>query len=143
MDVSELRQRILRALDEARKGASRRRGEVDAARAAYDQFLNDIAVPTMRQVGAVLRAEGFPCNVDTPAGAVRLSMAGSSNAFLEIELDAAGAPPQAIGRISAPRGSGMVIEERPIAAGKTIAELTDGDVAAYVAAAIPRLVGRS
>jgi hypothetical protein len=143
MDVSELRKRIIRALDDARRDATMRRGEIDAARAAYEQFLNDVAVPTVRQAGSVLRAQGFPCNVDTPADSVRLSMAGNSAAFLEIELDAAASPPQAIGRLSVPRGSGIVIDEQPVGAGKSIAELTEEDLAAFLVSAIPRLVVRS
>ena len=143
MDVSELRKRIIRALDDARRDASARRTVIDAARAAYELFLNDIAVPAVRQAGAVLRAEGLQCNVDTPAGSVRLSMPGTSTAFLEIELDTTADEPQAIGRLSVPRGSGVLIDERPIAAGKPIAELTDEDLAAYLVSAIARLVVRS
>ena len=54
MDVSELRKRILRALDDARKDAVVRRREVDEAANAYETFLEQVAVPLMRQAAQVL-----------------------------------------------------------------------------------------
>ena len=144
MDVSELRKRIIRALDEARKDASTRRQHVDAAQAAYASFLADIAVPTAKQAAAVLKAQGFPCTVDTPAESVRITMAGSHDTFVELELDASAQSPQVIGRTSVGRGrSGLVVDETPLAGGKPIAELTDEDVASYLVTAIPKLVVRS
>jgi hypothetical protein len=144
MDVSELRKRIIRALDDARRDATARRRTVDDAQGAYDRFLADVAVPTMRQAAIVLKAQGFPCSVDTPAGSVRITMAGSSESFIEIELAIAGAVPQVIGRTSVARGrSGLVVDETPIANGKPVAELTDEDLASYLVTAVPKLIVRS
>jgi hypothetical protein len=144
MDVSELRKRIIRALDDARKDASARRQHVDAAQAAYARFLADVAVPTMKQAATVLKAQGFPCTVDTPAESVRLTMAGSHDTFVELELDASASSPQVVGRTSVGRGrAGLVVDETSLAGGKPIAELTDEDVAAYLVGAVPKLVARS
>ena len=53
MDVSELRKGILRALEDARKDAAARREAVDNATAAYEEFLEAIAVPLFRQAVTV------------------------------------------------------------------------------------------
>ena len=143
MDVSDLRKRILRALDDARKDASARRTVVDEAARAFETFLNDIAVPLMRQAGSVLRAEGQLFSVQTPAGSVRLAADRTPETFIEIALDPATTPPQAVGRVSLARGrQGTVVDERPIAPGKTIAALTEDDVSQYLVSEVVRLVVR-
>jgi hypothetical protein len=144
MDVSDLRKRIIRALDDARRDASARRQHIDAAQAAYERFLAGVAAPTMKDAAAVLKAQGFPCSVDTPADSVRITMAGSHDTFVELELDNSGSAPHVVGRASVARGrSGQVVDETPIADGKPIGELTDEDVAAYLVSVIPKLVLRS
>jgi hypothetical protein len=144
MDVSELRKQILRALDEARQDASARRTRIDEARAAYERFLGDVAVPLMRQSAMVLTATAQPFQVHTPAASARLAHDQQPLTFLELELDVAGDRPQVIGRVSVSRGrSGTVVTERPIAPGKTVAELTEADVSTFLVAEIPRLVLRA
>lgn len=143
MDVSELRKRIIRALDDARKDSTNRRKTVDEAQASYERFLKDVAVPTLKQAATVLKAQGFPCTVDTPAESVRLTMAGSNETFIELELDATGTTPQVIGRTSARGRSGLIVDETPIAGGKPIAEISDEDVAGYLVNAVPKVVVRS
>jgi hypothetical protein len=141
MDVSDLRKRILRALDEARKDSSARRQVVDAAAAAYQAFLDNTAVPLVRQAVTVLRAEGHQFTANTPAGSVRLTSDASPQTFLEFELDATGAEPQVMGRVSLTRGrQGVVVEERPIAPGKSLNDLADDDVARFLVTEIPKLV---
>jgi hypothetical protein len=144
MDVSDLRKRILRSLDDARKEASARRAAVDRASAEYQRFLDDLAVPLFRQAASVLRAEGQPFTVHTPAGAVRLASDHAPQDFLEIELDAAAANPQVIGRMSRMRGGrGLVVEERPIAPEKPVDQLTEEDLSAFLLAGIQKLVTRA
>ncbi len=141
MDVSDLRKRILRALDEARKDSNARRQTVDAAAAAYSEFLANIAVPLVRQAVTVLRAEGHQFTANTPAESVRLVADGSPQTFLEFELDASGAQPEVVGRVSLTRGrQGVVVEERPIAPGKAVADLADDDVAKFLVTEIPKLI---
>jgi hypothetical protein len=143
MDVSELRKRILRALDEARLDASTRRTRVDEARAAYDRFLTDIVVPLLRQSAMVLTAAGQPFQVHTPAASARLAHDQQPLTFLEIELDVAGPQPVVIGRVSLTRGrAGHVVTERPVAGTKAVAELTEADVSEFLVAEIPKLVVR-
>jgi len=143
MDVSDLRKRILRALDDARKDAVARRHEVDEAGKAYDVFLEGIAVPLLRQAALVLNANGNSFSVHTPAGSARLVSDASGQTFVEFTLDTTGPMSQVIGRVSLTRGrQALVVEERPVAAGKSVAALTEEDVSAFLVSEIPKLVLR-
>ena len=144
MDVSELRQRILRALEAARHDAVTRRSETDAARLAYEQFLRNVVVPLLRQAQDILKAERHLFTVHSPAGSAKLVSDAQSETFLEFTLDTSGGRPQVVGRVSAARGGKrVVVEERPIAAGKPIQDLGDDDVAGFLVGEIPKLVSRS
>jgi hypothetical protein len=141
MDVSELRQRILRALDAARVESASRRTETDAAREAYDRFLNNIAVPLLRQAQTILKAEGHLFTVHSPAGSARLAFDGHSDTFLEFALDTTGARPQVLVRTSVARGSKRVsVDEQVLSPGKAIADLSEQEVASVLVAAIPKIV---
>jgi hypothetical protein len=143
MDVSELRKRILRALDDARKEAATRRHVVDAAAKAYDRFLADIAVPVVRQAVQALNATGESFAVHTPAGGVRLVSDKSAETFIDFKLDTTG-DGVVIGRVSLARGRhGSIVEERPIVPGKSVGALTDEDVTAFLVAEIPKLIVRT
>lgn len=143
MDVSDLRKRILGALDDARKQSVARRKAVDDAGAAYEKFLATVATPLVKQAMNVLKGEGQPFVVHTPAGSVRLVSESSPQTFLEFELDAAGTTPHVIGRTSIPRGrDNHVVEEMPVAGGKGPAEITEDDLAKYLVTEIPKLVMR-
>jgi hypothetical protein len=144
MDTSDLRKRILRALDDARKDASARRATVDEAARAYEKFLAEIAVPLMRQASAVLNAEGHKFSVHTPANGVRLASDAAPETFLEIELDSASASPQVLGRVSLQRGrQGQVVSERPIAEAKAVAALDEQDVTKYLVEEVSKLIVKS
>jgi len=144
MDTSDLRKRILRALDDARKDASARRGTVDEAARAYATFLNDVAVPLMRQATTVLNAEGHKFSVHTPANGVRLASDGAPETFLEFELDTTSTSPQVIGRVSLQRGrQGQVVSERPIVEGKAVSLLDEQDVTAFLVEEVSKLIVKS
>jgi hypothetical protein len=142
MDTSELRKRILRALDEAGKEAVARRQEVDAAGKAYETFLSATAVPLLRQAADVLKANRHSFSVQTPAAGPRLASDSSSNTFIELSLDTSGAASRVIGRTSFARGQRVVVEEQPLASGKPVAELTEDDVSSFLVTEIPKLVLR-
>jgi len=144
MDVSDLRKRILHALDEARRDASSRRQSRTDAEKAWETYLSSVAVPLCRQAAQVLRAEGQLFSVHTPAGTVRLVSDGSPETFLELALDLSASSPQAIGRLSLSQGRGrQIVEEHPVAAGKPVTELAEEDLAAFLVTAVPKLVVRS
>jgi hypothetical protein len=141
MDVSDLRKRILRALDDARKDQSSRRGVLDEASQAYATFLQTLGVPLLKQAVQVLRAEKHGFTVNTPADGAQLVSDASPNTFLEFALDTTGPTPQVIGRVSLAHGrQGRIVEERPVAAGKPVASLTEEDVATFLVAEIPKLI---
>jgi hypothetical protein len=141
MDVSELRKRILRGIEDAKREAAERRVVVDQARAAYVAFLDGLATPMLRQASGVLKAAGHLFEVHAPAESVRLVADSSPYTFLELELDVTRNRPQVLGRVSLARGrQGHVVEERPLGQGKDVAALTEDDVAAFLVGEIPRLI---
>lgn len=143
MDVSDLRKRIVRALDDARKETAARRTDADRAAADYAAFLANVAIPLFRQAATVLRAEGHPFTANTPSGSVRLVSDHAAGDFLELELDVHAVPPHVIGRTSLARGGrGQIVEERPLAPGRAIADLTEDDVSALLVAEVRKLVTR-
>jgi len=152
MDTGELRRRILRALEESKNDvalrrtdadAALRRAEADATARAYDGFLATLAVPMLKQAIDVLKAERQNFVLNAPAGSARIVSEGASDTFLEFVLDSAGNRPQVVGRVSRPRGrQRVVVDERPLAADKAVADLTEEDVAAFLVTEIPRLLKR-
>lgn len=144
MDVSELRKRILRAIDDARRDASERRTVTDEATRAYERFRADVAAPLLKQAASVLNASGMPFIVHTPAESVRLASEKSPETFLEIALDATRPQPEVVGRVSLTRGGrqGRLVEERPIVEGKPVSRLTEEDLSLFLVAEIPKLVVR-
>ena len=144
MDTSDLRKRILRALDDARKDASARRTTVDEAARAYDTFLETVAVPLMRQASTVLNAEGHKFSVHTPANSVRLASDAAPETFLELVLDTSAAAPQVIGRVSLARGrQGQIVSERALADGKAVAGLDEQDLSRFLVEEVSKLVVKS
>jgi|SRR6185503_5713179 len=143
MDVSDLRKRILRALDDARVDAASKRTERDEVQRAYDQFLETVAVPLLKQAQGILKAESQMFTVHAPAGSAKLASDGSAQTFLEFVLDGSGDRPVVIGRISRARGrQRVIVDERPVSVDKAVAQLTDEDVAAFLVAELPKLVRR-
>jgi hypothetical protein len=141
MDVAKLRQGILRALDEARKDASVRQTELDAAQQAYAGFLSSVAVPLFKQAAIVLRAEGHLFVVHTPAGSARLVSEAAPETFIESALDATGAAHRVLARVSLTRGrAGHILEEPAIGGDKPLADLEESDVTAYLLSAIPKVL---
>src|SRR5437773_6110121 len=73
MEIADVKRRVIETIDRARRRAGDRRTRADAAAKSYEAFLNGTGVPIVRQVANVLRAQGYPFEVFTPAGGVRLS----------------------------------------------------------------------
>jgi hypothetical protein len=139
MDVSDLRKRILRALEEGRRDATARRSAVDAARGDFATFLETIAVPLMHQAASVLKSEGLLFSVHTPAESARLANDRSPETYLEFVLDVAGPHPRIVGRVSVARGrEGVIVEEREVAA-KAVGDVREDDVAKFLVSEVSRL----
>jgi hypothetical protein len=143
VEISEVRRRLLAALDKARRDAAERRARTDVAAREYDAFLNQRAAPLFHQFAAALKAENHHFNVFTPASSIRLASERSPEEFIELSLDDSSDPPAVIGRTTRGRGRRMVSTERPIGGGAPIADLTDEDVLAFLLEEITGLIERS
>ena len=142
MEVSEVRRRVRAAIESARRNAQERRVRSDRASLEYQDFLRDRAVPLFQTVASALVAEGYRFKVFTPADSVRLASETSGNDFIELTLDAAADPPTVSGRTSRGRGSRLVDSERPVKAGKAVADLSDEDVLGFLMEEIVGFVER-
>lgn len=140
MEISEIRKRVLQAIDQSRRVAAERRVRSDAATAAYERFLAELATPMFKQFAAVLKAEGYQFQVFTPAGGLRLASERSPEDFVELRLDVSGQSPVVLGYVNRGRGSRIVSSERPIGVG--VAELTEHDVLEFLIQEIQPFVER-
>lgn len=142
MEVSEVRRRLLAAIEKARQAAAERRGRIDAAARDYDAFLGQRAAPVFHQLATVLNAQGHGFKVFTPASSVRLANERSPEEFVELVLDDTSDPPAVLGRTSRGRGRRLITSERPIGGGAPIADLTEEDVVTFLLDEIVLLIER-
>ncbi|HVG84032.1 MAG TPA: hypothetical protein VM820_05915 [Vicinamibacterales bacterium] len=128
-DVAQIRKRIQRAIEQARREAADRRARVHEAQRAYDEFLETRAIPAFRSVAIVLKAEGLAWEVMTPSGEVRLVPDRRRDESIALSFDATAEPPQPLVSITRGRGSRTLHAERPIKAGTPASSaLTEDDV---------------
>jgi hypothetical protein len=114
MEIADVKRRVVETIDRARRRAADRRARADAAAKSYEAFLTGTAVPIVRQVANVLRAEGYPFDVFTPAGGVRLASERGAGDYLELELDTTDDRPSVVGRVKRSRGRDVVESEQRI-----------------------------
>ena len=117
MEISDIRKRIHETMARARQHAAERRSRADAAGRAFEGFLAATAVPLIRQIANVLRAEGYMYSVSTPAGSVRLLSDKDAGDFIELSLDTTADAPRVVARISRSRGRRIVVVERVVGSG--------------------------
>lgn len=140
MEISEIRKRVLQAIDQSRRAAAERRARSDAAAEAYERFLTQVATPMFKQLAGVLKAEGYPFQVFTPAGGLRLASDRAPEDFIELRLDVSGHLPVVLGHVNRARGSRILATERPVGLG--VAELTEHDVLEFLIQEIQPFVER-
>ena len=128
VDVSLVRKRLRHAIDAARREAAERRTRTDAAARAYDQFLEERAVPAFRSMAAALRGEGITFDVLTPSGGVSLVSDRNRGDVIELELDRTTDPPSPAVSVTRVRGSRIVRSERALRQDSPIEEITADDV---------------
>lgn len=128
-DVAQVRKRIQKAIDHARREAADRRARVHEAERAYDEFLESRAIPAFRSVAIVLKSEGLAWEVMTPSGEVRLVPDRRRDESIALAFDATAEPPQPMVSVTRGRGSHTVHAERPVKEGTPASEaLTEDDV---------------
>ena len=142
MEISEVRRRLLTAIEKARRAAEERRARTDTAARDYQIFLDLRAVPVFHQLAGALKAEKYAFKVFTPASSVRLASDRSPEEFIELSLDDTSNPPAVLGRTSRGRGRRMTTSERAIGNGVAIADLTEEDVLTFLLEEITSLIER-
>jgi hypothetical protein len=127
-DVGVIRKRVRAEIDKARHDQAERRSRVAEATRAYEGFLQNAAIPVFRMFANILKAEGYPFEVATPAGGVRLQSERHRDDAIEIELDTTADPPQPLVTITRNRGSRVVQSDRSIKWNTPLEQLTEDDV---------------
>ena len=136
MEVSQVRRRLLAAIEQGKRGAQQRRERSAEAQRAYDLFLADVAVPVGRMAANALKAENHPFTLATPGGGVRLVSDMRRDDYIEIALDTTVDPPEVVGRINYARGSRTVSDERPVKPGAAPQAITEEDFLEFLAKAL-------
>jgi hypothetical protein len=139
MEISDIKRQVLETIGRARRQAAERRGRADEAGRAYETFLHEKAVPVLKQVANVLRAEGFTFTVSTPAGSVRLTSDRTAEDFVELTLDTTADPPLVTGHASRAWGRRVIETDRALGAPDA---LTEEQVLSFVLKALEPLVER-
>jgi hypothetical protein len=118
MEIADVRNRLTQTIERSRRDAAARRTRNDEAGRAFETFLDRSAVPLFKQIGNVLKIEGYQFTVFTPSGSVRLMSDRSADDYIEVSLDTSGVAPLVIGHISRSRGRRVVDAERVIGDGE-------------------------
>jgi hypothetical protein len=140
VELASVRRRLRGVIEQARHAAADRRVRRDAAFRDYENFLEQVAVPTVRQFAAALAAEGHSYSMQTPSGSVRLVADHPSGSFIELALDDTVDVPVVVGRTTSGRGRRMITSERPLRDRQPIADLVEEDVLDFLLAEIVTLL---
>jgi hypothetical protein len=127
-DVALIRKRIHTEIEKARRDQAERRARTAEAAKAYEQFLDAAAVPVFRMFANVLKSEGLPFEVMTPAGGVRLQSERHREDAIEMELDTTADPPTPLVTVTRVRGSRIVQSDRSVRGSVPLVQLTESDV---------------
>lgn len=127
-DVALIRKRIQTEIEKARRDQAERRARTAEATRAYEEFLANAAIPVFRMFANVLKSEGLPFEVMTPAGGVRLQSERHREDAIEMELDTTADPPQPLVTVTRVRGSRIVQSDRSIKGSIALVQLTEHDV---------------
>ncbi len=112
--AGDVRQRVLRTIEAARRAAEARRARAAEAERDGKAVLAEVVAPACRAVAAVLKAEGYGFHVLTPVGSVRLAADAAAEDFIEIALDTTRDPPALVGRVSRAWGRRVLVDEQVV-----------------------------
>lgn len=141
-EVADVRRRVLVMVERARQDAADRRVRSDVDEERARQFIQHTATPVVRQVVLVLKAEGFPYRLSTPAGSVRLVSEQHREDFIDLTVDATRDPVAILTLVSHGRGKRVSTTERPLAEDVAVDQLTEEHVLEFLLAALPVFVER-
>jgi hypothetical protein len=142
IETADVRKRVRHAIDEARRHAAAHRAEADGAAAHFETFLQEEAGPLFRQVAGALKSDGYPFQVFSPAGALRLSSDRSGDDYVELGLDTSRRPVALVLRVRHTRGRHVADEERILAEGASIDGVSATDLLEHLLRALAPLVER-
>jgi hypothetical protein len=142
IEISELRKRIKQTIDQARHAAADRRQRQDAAIREGQRALEEVVTPIFRMTAGVLKAEGFPFQLSTPAGAVRLASERGRDDFIEIALETDRDPVAFVGRVSRTWGRRVLASERLVREAPGLDGLSDEDVVRFLTKELASFVER-
>jgi hypothetical protein len=131
MEISDVRKKVHETIERARRRAAERRAHGDEASRDFDAFLERIAVPLVRHVANVLKADGYHFTVFTPAGSVRLMSDRRAEDYIELALDTTGDSARVIGHTSRLRGRNVTESDRIVGNGKA-ASITEDDLLEFL-----------
>jgi hypothetical protein len=131
VEVSDVRKRVRETIERARRHAGERRARHDEAGRAFAGFLEETAVPLVKQIANVLKIEGYSFTVFTPSGAVRLMSDRSADDYVEITLQTDADSPNVVGHISRSRGRRILEAERVVGNGDP-GSITEQDLLAFL-----------
>lgn len=142
LEVSQVRKLVQNRLADVKRAAAARRERIMAAERDYAVFLPSVAVPVLTLVSQVLTAEGYPYRVTTPGGGVRMTSERSARTHLDLRLDTSTPDPVVTCELSRERGHRVLVDDRPLGAGRAISTLTEDDVVEFVLGTVAELVER-
>jgi hypothetical protein len=131
VEVSEVRRHIRETIERARRRAAERRVRHDEAARAFARFLDETAIPLVKQIANVVKTEGYAFTVFTPAGAVRLMSDRNADDYVEITLETGGDSPQVVGHTSRSRGRRILEAEGVVGTGDP-GSITEQDLLAFL-----------
>jgi hypothetical protein len=141
MEIADVRKRIRDTMARARRLSAERRASTDSAMRAFETFLTVTAIPLVRQISNVLRADGYFFSVFTPAGSVRLMSDRSAEDYIDISLDTSGETPQVVAHVSHSRGRRRIEAENIVASGDA-EKITEEELFAFLLKELERFVER-
>jgi len=141
MEISEVRKQIMATIERAKRSTAEKRARSDEASREFAVFIEQVAVPLVRQVANALKAHSYPFTVFTPGDSVRLMSDRSSEDYIELALDLSGDQPAVVGHVKRRRGSHVVESERPIADG-AVRDITEQQVLDFITTELAPFVER-
>ena len=141
VETADVGKRVRHAIQQAKRTAQERRARAAAAEREGGSALARVT-PVFKTVAATLTAEGYPFQIFTPAGVVRLAAGVSGQNFIELALDTMRDPPALVGRVSREWGRRVLVDEKIVLEDPAIASLTEEDALAFVLAELPPFVDR-
>jgi hypothetical protein len=141
METSDVRKRVRETIERARRRAADRRARGDEASRDFDLFLERVAIPLVRQIANVLKADGYHFTVFTPSGSVRLMSDRRAEDYIEVMFDTTGDDGRVIGHSSRLRGKNIIESEHPVGSGRP-ASITEEELLDFLLKELEPLVER-